>query len=163
MKRNLLIAAMCLPIMAVAQNQTNVLSDTIEYGKVLNYSPMPGQQIARQVCTTPTTGTASGAINNPVAAVVGGGVGALVGSRFGSGHGKDALTIAGAIGGAIAGNSIGAGSAPMQQPQCSVVYEPGPPTGYQVAYEYQGKHLTAITRMPPGQTLRVRSRVTVED
>ena len=85
----------------------------------------------------------------------------VLGSRFGSGHGKDATTIAGAIGGAMVGDRIGTGNQPVQQ-QCNTVYEPGPPAGYQVTYDYQGRLLTTTTANPPGEFLRVRNRVTLE-
>ena len=149
-------ALLLLPL--ATQAQSNVIQDTTEFARVLNYSPIPGPQIARQVCT-PVTVT-QGSAHNPGAAVAGGLVGALVGSRFGGGHGKDATTVAGAIGGAIVGDQIG--SEPTTQQQCNTVYEPGPPAGYQVTYDYKGKLLTTTTRTPPGEQLRIRSRVTVE-
>ena len=148
--------ALCLPLAASAQS--NVIQDTTEFARVLNYSPIPGPQVARQVCSHVTV--SPGSAHNPGAAVAGGVVGAVVGSRFGSGHGKDAATVAGAIGGTLLGDQIG--SAPTTQEQCSTVYEPGPPAGYQVTYDYKGKLLTTTTRMPPGESLRIRNRITVE-
>ena len=156
LKPSLLAALLLLPVAVLAQS--NVIQDSTEFAKVLNYSPIPGPQIARQVCT-PVTVT-QGSANNPGAAVAGGLVGALVGSRFGGGHGKDAATVAGAIGGAMVGDQIGSG--PTTQQQCSTVYEPGPPAGYQVTYDYKGKLMTTTTRTPPGESLRIRNRVTVE-
>ncbi|TRZ68752.1 MAG: glycine zipper 2TM domain-containing protein [Rhodocyclaceae bacterium] len=156
LKPSLLAALLLLPVAVLAQS--NVIQDSTEFAKVLNYSPIPGPQIARQVCTPVTV--SQGSANNPGAAVAGGLVGALVGSRFGGGHGKDAATVAGAIGGAIVGDQIG--SAPTTQQQCSTVYEQGPPSGYQVTYDYKGKLMTTTTRTPPGENLRVRSRVTIE-
>ena len=148
--------ACCLPISASAQN--SVIQDTTEFAKVLNYSPIPGPQIPRQVCTQVTV--SPGSEHNPGAAVAGGIVGAVVGSRFGGGHGKDAATVAGAIGGTLIGDQ--AGSAPTVQQQCSTVYEQGPPSGYQVTYDYKGKLLTTTTRTPPGEYLRIHNRITVE-
>jgi len=151
-----LVAALCLPLAVAAQ--TNVIQDTTEFAKVLNYSPIPGPQVARQVCNQVTI--SPGSPNNPGAAIAGGVIGAVVGSRFGGGHGKDAATVAGAIGGSILGNQMG--SAPTTQEQCSTVYEQGPPSGYQVTYDYKGKLLTTTTRTPPGEYLRVHNRITLE-
>lgn len=149
-------AVLWLPLAASAQS--NVIQDNTEFAKVLNYSPIPGPQIARQVCSQVTV--SSGSAHNTGAAIAGGVVGAVVGSRFGGGHGKDAATVAGAIGGTLLGDQIG--SAPTTQEQCSTVYEPGPPAGYQVTYDYKGKLLTTTTRSPPGESLRIRNRITVE-
>lgn len=148
--------ALCLPLAAAAQS--NVIQDTTEFAKVLNYSPIPGPQVARQVCNQVTV--SPGSANNTGAAIAGGVLGAVVGSRFGGGHGKDAATVAGAIGGSILGNQMG--SAPTTQEQCSTVYEQGPPSGYQVTYDYKGKLLTTTTRTPPGEYLRVHNRITLE-
>lgn len=156
LKSSTLAALLALPLAAMAQS--SVIQDTTEFAKVLNYSPIPGPQVARQVCTPVTV--SQGSAHNPGAAVAGGLVGALVGSRFGGGHGKDATTVAGAIGGAIVGDQIGSG--PTTQQQCTTVYEPGPPSGYQVTYDYKGKLLTTTTRTPPGEQLRIRNRITVE-
>lgn len=158
MKRFSLAVALLLPMVAIAQ--TTVIQDTTDFAKVLNYAPIQGPQIARQVCAPVSVTQTSG--SNPGAAVAGGLVGALVGSRFGGGNGKAGTTIAGAIGGAVLGNELGSGPRTSTQEQCNTVYEQGPPAGYQVTYDYKGKLLTATTRMPPGEYLRVHSRVTVE-
>jgi len=158
MKRITLATALLLPVAVFAESA--VIQDTTEFAKVLNFSPIQGPQIARQVCAPVSVTQASG--SNPGAAVAGGLVGALVGSRFGGGHGKAATTIAGAIGGAMLGDAMAAAPATSTQQQCNTVYEPGPPSGYQVTYEYKGKLLTTTTRMPPGEYLKVHNRVTVE-
>lgn len=159
-------AAVLLPLaLMVAQDgvaQTAVIQDTTEFARVLSYSPIPGPQVGRQVCTPVTVVHERQPGENVGGAIVGGLVGAMVGSRFGGGHGKDAATIAGAIGGAVIGESMASGPTTSTQQQCSMVYEPGPPQGYQVTYDYKGKLYTTTTRMPPGEYLRVRSRVTVE-
>lgn len=135
-----------------------VIQDVTEFAKVLNYSPIPGPQVARQTCTPVTV--SPGSDHNTGAAIAGGVIGAVVGSRFGGGHGREAATVAGAIGGALVGDQ--AGSGPTTQQQCRVVYEPGPPAGYQVTYDYKGKLLTTTTQFPPGEHLRIRNRVTIE-
>ena len=169
MKRTLLAAALLLPLATMAQPREryappmapagNVIQDTTEFAKVLNYSPIPGPSIARQVCSPVAVSQPSE--HNTAGAIIGGLTGALVGSRFGGGHGKDATTIAGAVGGAMVGDRIDSGSGTAQQ-QCNTVYEPGPPAGYQVTYDYKGKLLTTTTAIPPGEYLKVRNRITVE-
>jgi uncharacterized protein YcfJ len=170
MKRTLLAAVLLLPLATMAQHResyaptmapptTSVIQDTTEYARVLDYKPIPGPSLARQVCSPVAVAPSSD--HNPAGAILGGLTGALVGSRFGGGGGKDAATIAGAIGGAMVGDRMGSGNASAQQ-QCTVVYEPGPPAGYQVTYDYKGKLLQTTTSSPPGEYLRVRNRITVE-
>ena len=156
MKPIVLAAALLLPLGAIAQ--TAVIQDSTEFAKVLNFSPIPGPQVARQVCTPVTV--SQGSAHNPGGAIAGGLVGALVGSRFGGGHGKDAATVAGAIGGAMVGDQIS--SEPTTQQQCDTVYEQGPPSGYQVTYDYKGRRMSTSTRFPPGEFLKIHTRVTVE-
>lgn len=156
MKRMMLAAALLAPLAALAQS--SVIQDNTEFARVLNYSPIPGPQVARQVCAP--VALAQESAHNPGGAIVGGLLGAAVGSRFGGGHGRDAAAIAGAIGGAMVGDQ--AGSGPAAQQQCTTVYEPGPPAGYQVTYDYKGKLLTTTTRYPPGEHLKIHTRVVVE-
>ncbi len=149
-----------------AQAQMAVIQDSTEFARVLNYSPMPGPQVPRQVCT-PVTVTQERVYSNGSnvgGAIVGGVLGAVVGSRFGGGHGRDAATVAGAIGGSMIGGNMNSDSGPVTttQNQCHTVYEAGPPSGYQVTYDYKGKLYTTILRSPPGEYLRVRNRITVE-
>ena len=156
MKRYAITLLLALPLAAGAQS--NVIQDTVEFAKVLSYTPIQGPQVARQVCSPVTV--SQGSAHSPGGAVAGGLIGALVGSRFGGGHGKDAATVVGAIGGTIAGDQIGSG--PTTQEQCNTVYEQGPPAGYQVTYDYKGKLQTTILRYPPGESLRIHNRVTLE-
>ena len=158
MKRILLLIAMILPFAANAQ--TAVIQDSTDLVKVLSYSPLPGPQIARQVCEPVVVTAASG--GSPGAAVAGGLVGALVGSRFGGGNGRAATTIAGAIGGAMLGKAIGSGAGPDTESQCSTVFDQGPPAGYQVTYDYKGKLLMVTLRQPPGEYLKIHNRVTID-
>ena len=155
MKRTFSVALLLLPLVALAQS--NVIQDSTEFAKVLNFSPIPGPPVARQVCNQVTT---QGPANNTGGAIAGGLVGALVGSRFGQGNGKGAATIAGAIGGAVVGDQIGTG--PKTQQQCTTVYDQGPPSGFQVTYDFHGRQLTTTTRNPPGDFLKIHSRITVE-
>lgn len=165
MKREKIIAMLAVVAVAApfqAGAQTAIIQDVTEFAKVLNYSPIPGPQIARQVCTPVTVVHERGSGNNVGGAVVGGLVGALVGSRFGGGHGRDAATVAGAIGGAVVGENAASGPTTSVQQQCSTLYEPGPPAGYQVTFDYKGKLMTTTTRTPPGEYLRIHNRMTIE-
>jgi len=167
MKRTQIAAALLLTFSAIVvpldgMAQTAVIQDSTEFAKVLNYSPLPGPQIARQICAPVTVTREGGSGNNVGASVAGGLVGALVGSRFGGGHGRDAATVAGAIGGAIVGDNMASGPSTTTHQQCNTVYESGPPSGYQVTYDYKGKLYTTTTRNPPTEYLKVRSRITVE-
>ena len=169
MKKSLIAVALALPMIAMAQGRppeeyrraeppiSNVIQDSTEFARVLDFRPIPGAPIARQVCNAVVSG---GSEHNAGAAVAGGLVGALVGSRFGSGHGRDATTVAGAVGGAIVGDRIG--SQPTTAQQCNTVYEPGPPRGYEVTYDYQGTLGKATVLNPPGEYLKVHKRITVE-
>ncbi len=167
-----LLLGSALPL--TAQAQVAIIQDSTEFARVLNYSALPGPQMARQVCNPVTVvherererERSSG--SNVGAQIAGGVLGAVVGSRFGGGRGSDVATVVGAIGGAMAGDALASGNGSNYGPvtttqqQCSTVYEPGPPSGYQVTYDYKGKLYTTTLRTPPGEYLRVRSRITVE-
>lgn len=155
-----LASATLLPLSS--QAQIAVIQDSTEFARVLNYSAIPGPQMARQVCNPVTVIHERESGSNVGAQIAGGVIGAVVGSRFGGGHGRDAATVVGAIGGAIAGDALASGPSTSTTQQCNVVYEPGPPAGYQVTYDYKGKLYTTTLRTPPGEYLRVRSRITVE-
>ena len=75
----LTVAAAAMPLEAMAQ--VAIIQDTVEFAKVLNYSPIPGPQIARQICATTTVMRESASGSNAGGAMVGGLVGALVGLR----------------------------------------------------------------------------------
>lgn len=149
-----------------------LVEDSYEYARVLNSVPLPGAQVARQICQPVTVmqqqPVASSSSGNVVGAIAGGVLGAVVGSRFGGGHGRDAATVVGAIGGTMIGHGIG-NDAPVNtrmvtttQQNCQTVYEPGPPAGYRVTYDYQGRLYTSVLATPPGAQLRLRKRITVE-
>jgi len=117
------------------------------------------QQVAlpRQVCDNqpvvvdqPTSG-AGGLIG----AVAGG----LLGHTVGGGSGKTAATAVGAVAGAVVGNQVEAGNTRQVQmaPHCytQTAYE-NRTVGYNVTYEYAGRHYQ--TRMPhdPGPSIRLQ-------
>lgn len=161
MKRQLAITALLLPVVAFAQPPT-VVQDSTDYARVLSAAPISGPPVARQVCQT--VSSARPAEHSTGGAILGGLTGALVGSRFGSGHGRDAATVAGAVGGAVIGDRVGAAnsSETVNREQCETVYEAGPPTGYQVTYEYQGQRGTVTMSHPPGDYVKLRKVVTVD-
>ena len=156
-------------IAATAAHAQVIVADTVEFAKVVNYSPIPGPQVATQVCTDVTVQAPAPQASqgtNTGGAVVGGLVGALVGSRFGGGHGRDAATVAGAIGGAVVGGNMGSNSndapGPTVQRQCQNIYSPGPTVGYNVKIDYKGQILSVTTRNAPGEYVRVHNHVTLE-
>ena len=157
-KRLALVAIVLLPLTATAS--PSVLQDSVEYARVLSSVPIAGRPIARRECQR--LGGSQPEAHNGFGAVLGGLTGALVGSRFGGGHGRDASTVVGAIGGAMLGDRLGGGDDDGAE-QCNTVYEPGPPQGYQVTYDYQGRRATVVLRHPPGDFLRLHRRVTLED
>jgi uncharacterized protein YcfJ len=100
--------------------------------------------------------------------VLGGLIGGAVGTQIGSGDGRRAATVAGALIGSAIGHDVaerrrdraydpGPRAYPVEQ--CAVRYETRWDEridGYDVTYEYNGRHYQ--TRLPydPGSTLRVR-------
>lgn len=147
---------------AAFANEALVRTSTDE-AKVVAVAPIAGPDTTRRVCRP--TRVDRPAAHSALGAVAGGLGGALVGSRFGAGHGRDALTVAGAIGGAIAGDRVGAslsGSEPQAAETCDTVREPGPPSGYRVTFDYQGRRETVTMDHDPGSTVRVHNDVTVE-
>lgn len=148
-----------LPLAAIAQ--PSVVQDSIDYARVTAVSPIPGPEVARQICRQ--VSVERPAENNAVGAVLGGLGGALIGSRFGKGHGREAMTVAGAIGGAVVGDRYASGGwVQGSREQCETVYEPSRPTGYHVTYEYRGQRQTVTMNRDPGDTVRLRKVVTVE-
>lgn len=100
--------------------------------------------------------------------VLGGLLGGAVGTQIGSGDGRRAATVAGAIIGSAIGHDVGerrrdryyeASARAYPVEQCEVRYETRWDEridGYDVTYEYDGRHYR--TRLPydPGATIRVR-------
>jgi uncharacterized protein YcfJ len=161
MKPTLALSMLLLPVAALAA-PPQVVQDSVDYARVIASRPVYGPPVARQVCTPETVSRP--AEHSAGGAILGGLTGALVGSRFGGGHGKDATTVAGAIGGAVIGDRIGAanGTETTTRERCDTVYEAGPPTGYEVTYEYQGQQGTVTLSHPPGDHVKLRRTVTVD-
>lgn len=164
MKRYMVAVALLLPLAASAGQHvvrdSPVIQDAMDYGRVLSSTPIFAPPVARQVCRPVTVSQA--AEHSTGGAILGGLAGALVGSRFGGGHGRDVATVAGAIGGAMAGDRIGAADSTAAREECNTVYEKGEPTGYQVAFEYQGQQSTITMNHEPGEYVKVHKVVTVE-
>lgn len=164
MKRYMVAVALLFPLAASAGQRitqdSHIIQDSFDNGRVLSSTPIFGPPVARQTCHPVTV--SQPAEHSTGGAILGGLAGALVGSRFGGGHGRDAATVAGAIGGAMAGDRIGAADSTTTHEECNTVYEKGEPTGYQVAFEYQGKQSTITMNHEPGEYVKVHKVVTVE-
>ncbi|RTL48194.1 MAG: glycine zipper 2TM domain-containing protein [Rhodocyclaceae bacterium] len=141
------------------------LQNVTDYARVIDVAPIAPPQTAREVCRQGPDSYRNPSRSN-TGAVLGGLGGALVGSRFGDGNGRVAATVAGAIGGAILGDRYDNNDrdryeqAPARR--CEKVYEPAGPTRYQVSYDYQGQRGTVVMNRDPGDWLRVRRTVTIE-
>lgn len=123
-----------------------------EQGRVLSATPITEQvAIPQQVCgnetvysgARPTTG--AGAVLGAIA-------GGAAGNAIGGGSGRAAATALGVIGGAVLGNQIEGGSPGYQNVQrCTTeTYYDNRIVGYDVVYEYAGRHYSTRTPTDPG-------------
>jgi uncharacterized protein YcfJ len=95
--------------------------------------------------------------------IAGGVVGAAVGRQFGSGSGQDAMTVIGAVVGSAVGHqhalrNQGYATREVAVERCRVVSERFTEEridGYLVTYQYQGRHYTMQTDVPPGDRVRL--------
>jgi uncharacterized protein YcfJ len=93
--------------------------------------------------------------------IAGGVVGAAVGRQFGSGSGQDAMTLIGAVvGSAVAHERAvrnqGYATRDVAVQRCRTVSERFTEEridGYLVTYQYQGRHYTMQTSVPPGDRI----------
>ncbi len=102
-------------------------------------------------------------------AIIGGIAGGILGNQVGRGDGRKVATAAGAVVGAIVGDRIDNGgyrpvrNEPMHREvqRCRTVHDwEDRLTGYQVEYEYHGRHYTRFMTEEPGRRFRVRVSVT---
>lgn len=140
-------------IVLAAMATMAVAAQAQEMGRVLSATPVT-QQVAvpRQVCgnetvysgARPTTG--AGAVLGAIA-------GGAAGNAIGGGSGRAAATALGVIGGAVLGNQVESGRPGYQNVQrCNTeTYYDNRVVGYDVAYEYAGRHYTTRTQYDPGQ------------
>ncbi len=101
-------------------------------------------------------------------AIAGGVIGGAVGRQFGGGRGKDALTAVGAILGATIGNDVQRnreyrrGNRSRTETVCRVeqrYYQEERISGYDVAYEYDGRIYQTRTNRHPGDYIDVEVNV----
>lgn len=128
-----------------------------ETGRVISSVPMI-QQVAvpRQVCSQ-----APVVVEQPksgAGAVLGAVAGGAAGNAIGDGGGRTLATIVGAVGGAFLGNRIeGSSSQVQQQTSCTTqTFYENRAVGYNVTYEFAGKHYTVQMPQDPGPTVRLQ-------
>lgn len=128
-----------------------------ERARVISSTPVV-QQVAvpQQVCQDQVVrvrGQTSGA-----GALIGGIAGGAVGNTIGKGNGRAVATLIGAVGGAIVGNQIEGrgpdGYKTVRNCSTQTSYE-NEVVGYDVTYEYAGRHYTMRTEDKPGRYVYV--------
>ncbi len=129
-----------------------------EFGRVISSTPIvQGVTVPQQVCTpqqvvTRPATTGAGAVMGAIA-------GGAIGNAIGGGSGRDIATGVGIVGGALLGNQIeGSGRTHTQTvQQCSTqnVIE-NRVTGYNVTWEYAGKHYTTQMAADPGAWVQLQ-------
>jgi len=96
--------------------------------------------------------------------VLGAVIGGVLGNTVGKGDGRKAATVGGAVVGGVIGHNVAKNSDPNYVPSgCHMVEVPrggdGPPSGFDVEYDYKGD--VYVARMPYDPGNRIRVRVTV--
>ncbi len=127
----------------------------------------------RQECWTEQVGYRTESVRDRsyAGAVIGGIAGGILGHQVGKGTGKAVATAAGAATGAIVGDNIDNSGdsrtvrrSPQYEERCRTVDNWSRRiTGYDVTYRYQGREYTTVLPYEPGATLRVRTRVEVDE
>src|SRR6218665_1333584 len=125
-----------------------------EQGRVLSATPIV-QQVGtpRQGCGNETV--YSGNRTSGAGAVMGAIAGGAAGNAVGKGTGGAAATAIGVLGGAILGNQIEGGQPQYQNVQrCTTeTYYENRTVGYDVVYEYAGRHHTTPTPKQPSPNI----------
>lgn len=99
--------------------------------------------------------------NGVPGAVVGALIGGILGHQVGGGSGKDLATVGGAVAGAAVGANVGrnSGGQPQQRPQdvqrCASVPNQGPPSYWDVSYDFRGREHRIQMATQPGSTVKV--------
>jgi uncharacterized protein YcfJ len=98
----------------------------------------------------------SGNTNVP-GAILGAVIGGVLGHQIGGGRGQDIATAGGAVAGAAYGSGVGGGGGGYTQnvQRCSDVSNSGPPTYWDVTYNFRGQEHRVQTSYPPGRTITV--------
>jgi uncharacterized protein YcfJ len=140
---------------------------TYDQARVVDVQPLYETVVAtvpREVCQEQRVQTGAGGGTSPVPTLVGAVLGGVAGNAVSSKNQPVNATIGAVLGGAI-GYDIARRTARPQyvtyatQDVCTVVqdtHEEQRLSGYRVRYEYLGQRYSAITRDPPGTTVRVR-------
>ena len=147
-----------------------------EWATVTNVTPVEKNYTIRkpvEKCWTETVrveqpGSSDGSYTNEL---LGGLLGGVIGNQFGGGSGKDAMTLAGAALGASVANDqekIDSGrsnnrSQYREVEQCETVYETEKRrevSHYIVNYSYSGHNFSTKMNRDPGDSIRVRVKVT---
>lgn len=101
--------------------------------------------------------------------ILGGIVGGVVGNQFGEGRGKDAMTIAGTLLGGSIGNDVsrgGGGTRAVTEERCRTnneYREERRVSGYYVTYRYRGETHTTQMDHDPGDQVRIKVAIYVDD
>ena len=129
-----------------------------DMGRVISSTPVVQQVgVPRQVCTTEQV-----AVQPPksgAGALVGAIAGGAMGNAVGHGAGQAAATMLGLVGGAVVGDHIE--GAPAQQLQtvqhCATqTFYENRTVGYNVQYEFAGKHYAVQLPQDPGPTIALQ-------
>lgn len=123
-----------------------------EQGRVLSATPITEQiAIPQQVCGNETIYSGARPTSG-AGAVLGAIAGGAAGNAIGGGSGRAAATALGVIGGAVLGNQIEGGRPGYQNVQrCTTeTYYDNQIVGYDVVYEYAGRHYNTRTQTDPG-------------
>lgn len=96
---------------------------------------------------------------NVPGAIAGAVIGGILGHQIGGGSGRDAATAVGAFGGAVAGANVNRNAPATQDVQrCSSSQAYGPPSYYDVIYNFRGMEHRVQMTSPPQATLTVNER-----
>ena len=138
-------------------------ADFDDYGRVLRVTPhieeinVPVQDCHTEYVPQPQS-------RSPGGAIIGGLAGGLIGNQIGGGNGRAAATAVGAVTGAIVGDRIDnddrAGpDRPVRRCRTFDRWE-SQTTGYNVAYDYQGRTYSSVLPYDPGQRVRLHVSIT---
>jgi uncharacterized protein YcfJ len=161
-----MISALGLCALPLAQ-----AADFEDFGRVVRVQPRVEQiRVPRQECRTDYVQNQVQPQRNAGGSIVGGIAGALLGSQVGGGNGKVAAAAAGAIAGAMVGDHVendgrNNGTQVQEQAvrQCRTVESiENRNAGYEVTYEYRGHTYTEVMNRDPGNRIRLRVAVAVD-
>ena len=158
LQAKVIVTALCFGALPFAQ-----AADFEDFGRVVRVTPQVEQiNSPRQECRDQTVNVQQPAERSAGGSIIGGIAGALLGSQVGGGNGRIAAAAGGAIAGAVVGDRVdnrdNQGTVTQQNVrQCRTVdhYE-SRTTGYQVAYDYNGRTYTSNMSYDPGNRIKLR-------